>query len=153
MAAELRIDDDDAAPWKQRFRMPVVVERPEYFGAPNAAHIAGSDVFGRNGAATQWSFSGGSTVGTTELLLLYNPSSKTAEVNAVFYGSNGKTVTKHVSVPATARYTLNVNQLGRSVAPLHGVVLRSANGQGFVAEQTHFAPNRSTLNSTQGVAQ
>jgi hypothetical protein len=56
-------------------------------------------------------------------------------------------------VPATARYTLNVNQLGRSVAPLHGVVLRSANGQGFVAEQTLFAPNHSTLGSTQGVAQ
>jgi hypothetical protein len=132
--------------------LPVVVERPEYFGAPNAAHIAGSDVFGRNGAAMQWSFAGGSTTGMTELLLLYNPSSRTATVNVVFYGSNGKMVTRRVSVPATARYTLNVNQLGRTLAPLHGVVVRSANEQGFVAEQTLFAPNHSTLYSTQGGA-
>jgi hypothetical protein len=133
--------------------LPVVVERPEYFGLPNTARIAGSDVFGRNGAAVQWSFSGGSTKGTTELLLLYNPSSQTAVINLVFYGSNGKMVSRRVSVPPTARHTLNVNQLGHSVAPLHGVVLRSANGQGFVAEQTLFAPNHSTLRSTQGVAQ
>jgi hypothetical protein len=133
--------------------LPVVVERPEYFGAPNGTRVAGSDVFGRNGAATQWSFASGNTVGTTELLFLYNPSSQTAVVNAIFYGSNGKMVTKHVSVPAAASYTLNVNQLGRSVASVHGVVLRSANGQGVVVEQTLFAPNHSTLDSTQGGAQ
>jgi hypothetical protein len=133
--------------------LPVVVERPEYFGPPNTARIAGSDVFGRNGADVQWSFASGSTVGTTELLLLYNPSSQTAVVDVVFYGSNGRTVTRHVSVPPTARYTLNVNQLGPSVAPLHGAVLRSANGVGFVAEQTLFAPNHTMLGSTEGVAQ
>jgi hypothetical protein len=32
-------------------------------------------------------------------------------------------------------------------------VLRSANGQGFDTEQTLFAPNHSTLDSTQGAAQ
>src|SRR5579885_2815727 len=41
--------------------LPIVVERPMYFGSPNAAGIAGSDVFGRNGADLAWAFPGGNT--------------------------------------------------------------------------------------------
>ena len=133
--------------------MPIVAERSEYFGAPTAPGIAGSDVFGSNGAGVSWSFPGGDTVRTSEFLLLYNPSAVTIPVDATLYGTNGITATKRIDVPPTVRFNVNVNTLIPGFAPLHGVVLRSASNQGFVAEQTIFAPDHSTLRSTQGLAQ
>ena len=133
--------------------LPVVVERPEYFGSPNDPNIAGSDVFGRNGAGARWSFPGGNTANSNEYLLLYNPSFATVPVDVTFYGTNGKTMTKRVYVPPTVRFNINVNTLAAGFDPAHGAVLRSASAEGFVAEQTIFAPNLSTLRSTQGFAQ
>ncbi len=132
---------------------PVVVERPEYFGSPNSAGIPGSDVFGRNGASVRWSFPGGNTEGNSEFLLLYNPSSATVPVDATFYGSNGQQITKRIDVQPTQRYTLDVNRLIPGFAPIHGAILSSTSPQGFIAEQTVFAPNHSTLRSTEGLAQ
>ncbi len=132
---------------------PVVVERPEYFGSPNSAGIPGSDVFGRNGAGVRWSFPGGNTEGNSEFLLLYNPSSATVPVDATFYGSNGQQITKRIDVQPTQRYTLDVNRLIPGFAPIHGAILSSTSPQGFIAEQTVFAPNHSTLRSTEGLAQ
>jgi hypothetical protein len=133
--------------------MPIVAERSEYFGAPTAPGIAGSDGFGSNGAGVSWSFPGGDTVSTSEFLLLYNPSAVSIPVDATFYGTNGLTTTQRIVVPPTVRFTVNVNTLIPGFAPLHGVVLQSASDQGFVAEQTIFAPDHSTLRSTQGLAQ
>ncbi|HKC74013.1 MAG TPA: hypothetical protein VKF37_07395, partial [Chloroflexota bacterium] len=133
--------------------MPIVAERPEFFGSPTAPGIAGSDVFGANGAGVSWSFAGGDTVGTNEFLLLYNPSAVTVPVDATFYGNDGRTVTKRVFVPPTVRYNIDVNTLIPGFAPLHGAVLQSASDEGFVVEQTIFAPDHSTLRSTQGLAQ
>jgi len=132
---------------------PVVVERPEYFGSPNNANIAGSDVFGRNGAGVRWSFPGGNTEGNSEFLLLYNPSSTTVPVDATFYGSNGQKITKHIDVQPTQRFTFDVNRLVPGLTPIHGAILSSTSPQGFVAEQTVFAPNHATLRSTEGLAQ
>ena len=138
--------------------LPVVVERPEYFGSPNGMDIAGSDVFGRNGAGVTWSFPGGNTQGNSEFLLLYNPSPKTIALDATFYGSDGKVMTKRLYVPPTIRDTVDVGKLLGGFAPIHGAVLRSVAApggfavQGFVAEQTVFAPDHATLRSTQGLA-
>jgi len=132
---------------------PVVVERPEYFGSPNGPGIPGSDVFGRNGAGIRWSFPGGNTQGNSEFLLLYNASSATVPVDATFYGSDGKTVIRHVDVQPTQRFTIDVGKLlPAGFAPIHGAVLSSTSPQGFIAEQTVFAPNHSTLRSTEGLA-
>jgi len=133
---------------------PVVVERPEYFGSPNGANIAGSDVFGQNGAGVRSSFPGGNTTaGISEFLLIYNPSAVTIPIDATFYGADGTHRTVQVSVPPTVRYNIDVSQLAPGFAPIHGAVLRSLNGQGFVAEQTVFANNYTMLRSTQGLAQ
>jgi hypothetical protein len=133
--------------------MPIVAERSEYFGAPTAPGIAGSDVFGSNGAGVSWNFPGGDTASSSEFLLLYNPSAVTIPVDATFYGTNGLTATRRIDVPPTVRFNVNVNTLIPGFAPLHGVVLQSASDEGFVAEQTIFAPDHSTLRSTQGLAQ
>ncbi len=133
---------------------PVVVERPEYFGSPNGANVAGSDVFGQNGAGVRASFPGGNTTaGTSEFLLIYNPSAVTIAIDATFYGADGTERTARVTVPPTVRYNIDVSQLVPGFNPIHGAVLRSLNGQGFVAEQTVFANNYSMLRSTQGLAQ
>ena len=132
---------------------PVLVERPEYFGSPNGVRIAGSDVFGRNGAGVRWSFPGGNTQGRSEFLLVYNPSATTVPIDVTAYGSDGRTLTHRIAVPPTVRYNIDVNQVFPGLAPGHGIVLQSASGAGFVAEQTVFAPDHSTLRSTQGLAQ
>jgi len=139
---------------------PVVVERPEYFGSPNAPDVAGSDVFGRNGAGVAWSFPGGDTTmqggfasaNRSEFLLIYNPSGQTVAVDATFYGSDGTITTKRLYISPTIRYNVDVNRLVPDLTPQHGVTLRSANGVGFVAEQTVFAPDFSSLSGTQGFA-
>jgi len=131
---------------------PVVVERPEYFGSPNGRRIAGSDVFGRNGGSLRWAFPGGTTSRRSEFLLIYNPSAKMVAVDATGYGSNGRMMTRRFYVQPTTRATIDVNRRFAGLAAQHGIVLSAANGQGFVAEQTIFAPNFSTLDSTQGAA-
>jgi len=133
---------------------PVVVERPEYFGSPNGVRVAGSDVFGRSGSGISWSFPGGDTrSGQSELLLLYNPSARRIPVDVTVYEANGRTVSRRIYLAPQVRDTLDMSRaVGRITGP-HGTVLRSANGVGFVAEQTVFAPDRTTLRSTQGLAQ
>jgi len=132
---------------------PIVVERPEYFGSPNGYRVAGSDVFGRNGAGVRWSFPAGNTQGRSEFLLVFNPSATTVPIDVVAYGGNGQTLTRRVLVPPTVRYNIDVGQLFAGFDPQHGIVLQSASGVGFVAEQTVFAPDYSALRSTQGLAQ
>jgi len=132
---------------------PVIVERPEYFGSPNGTRVAGSVVFGRNGGAPRWSFAGGGANGTSEFLLLYNPSPRLVGVMATFYGADGRTVQRRLTIAARGRATVDVRRSIPGLAGLHGVTLTSDGGTGFVAEQTVFAPNLSTLNSTQGFAQ
>jgi len=139
--------------------LPIVVERPEYFGSPNDHTVAGSDVFGISAANTRWSFPGGSRIATegavsptvSEYLLLYNPLTTTTAVTATFYDAAGHVVVKKLSVSPTTRFTLNVGTLLPTLSPAHGVVLESPPGSPFVAEQTVFAEDYSTLRTTAGL--
>jgi len=56
-------------------------------------------------------------------------------------------------VAPTAGYTIDVYRLLPGFASIYGAVVRSANGQGFVAEQTVFAPHHTMLRSTEGLPQ
>lgn len=140
--------------------LPIVVERPEYFGSPNAQSIAGSDAFGVNAPATRWSFPDGSRVTAngavsptvSEYLLLYNPLTTTVPITATFYDAGGRVAIKKLSVSPMTRYTLNVEKLLPALSPSHGVVLESPPGFPFVAEQTVFALDYSTLRSTAGLS-
>jgi hypothetical protein len=139
---------------------PLVVERSEYGGAPNGTRTAGSAVFGRNGAfgrngvAPRWSFPGGDTRrGQREVLLLANPSAATVHVVATLYGSDGRTAQQHVTLPPHGQSTLDVGRSFPGAPGVHGVSATSTNGDGFLAEQTVFAANGSTVQRTQGLAQ
>ena len=128
----------------------VVVERAEYTGA-SATAKSGSVVFGHNGAGVRWTFPAGNTTpGVDEALVLFNPSAVTAPVTATFYDSTGKTVTRQLTLAPTAHASIAVNTLG--LAPQHGAVLQSGNGQGFIAEQGVTTVDARLLRSTQGIA-
>jgi hypothetical protein len=132
---------------------PLVVERSEYGGAPNGTRIAGSAVCGRNGVAPRWNFPGGATRrGQREVLLLANPSA-TVRVVATLYGSDGRTAQQQVTLPPNGQSTLDVGRSFPRATGVHGVSVTSANGDGFLAEQTMFAANGSTVQRTQGLDQ
>jgi hypothetical protein len=135
----------------------VVVERSEYTGSFTSAK-SGSVVFGTNGAGVRWTFpagdttpANGATPGNNEALVLFNPSAVTVVVKATFYDSAGKVLTQQYTIAPTAHTEVSVNTL--SVGPLHGVVLQSGNGQGFIAEQGITTSDASTFRSSQGLAQ
>jgi hypothetical protein len=133
---------------------PLVVERPEYGGSPNGLRIAGSAVFGRNGVAPRWSFPGGDTRrGQREVLLLDNPLAAPVRVVATLYGSDGRTRHQQVTLPPNGQYMLDVGRSFPGATGVHGVSVTSANGDGFLAEQTVFASNGSTMQRTEGLAQ
>jgi len=141
---------------------PVVVERPEYFGSPNARGVAGSDVFGRTSAAARWLAPGGALAsGDSEFLLLYNPGARAAQVDIAFYSTTiGQTATTRVTVPAGARYTFDVNAYqrgtrrhpGPTLAASHGETLQVRNGGRIVVERSVFGRNHGTLQAAQGLA-
>ncbi|GAC1435982.1 MAG: hypothetical protein NVSMB65_10040 [Chloroflexota bacterium] len=132
--------------------VPVVVERPLYFGPPNGGATAGTDVFGRNGTGTSFAFPEGNTSLMREFLLLFNASGQTARVRATFYTNAGQVVTKDIVVPPFTRQNIDVN---RDVPGLplgdHGVVVRSTNNVGIVVEQSIFPPGFRTGSSSQGI--
>jgi len=133
--------------------VPIVVERPMYFGPPNGGPSGGSDVFGRNGTATNWTFPEGNTSTMREFLLLLNPSGKTAQVKATFYTSSGQVVTTNFSVTPFTRRNIDVN---RDVPNLpegdHGVVVQSTNDVGIVVEQSIYDSTFRSGSGSQGIA-
>jgi hypothetical protein len=60
---------------------------------------------------------------------------------------------QHVTLPPNLPSTLDVGRSFPGAPGVHGVSVTSVNGEGFLAEQTVFAANGSTLQSTQGLAQ
>ena len=134
---------------------PIVVERPFYFGNPNAARTGGSIVYGRNGTGLSWIFpDGNTTLGSNEYLLALNPNPAPLSLHATFYLTNGSVVTQSFSVPAGARLTLNVNKVVPAVGgTLHGTKLSSTNNLGFIAEQSIYNDNLTAGYSTAGLAQ
>jgi len=132
---------------------PVVVERPEYFGSPNAAGIPGSDVFGLNGTSPRWSFAGGDTSGKSEFLLLFNPGTQSMPVRVTVYDSDGRAHRVTVTLTPRDRYTLDVRRIFHGLTAARGETVESTDGRGFVAEQTVFAPDHTTLRSTEGLPQ
>jgi len=138
-----------------------VVERPEYVGSPTTPRVAGSDVFGQTSAARRWSIPGRVLLcGTSEFLLLYNPSARAVRVTITFYTlTTGQTVTKRVTVPAQARGTFDVTAFlrganGASDSQLttsHGEVLQASNTQTFIVERSVFGANHGTPQASEGL--
>jgi P pilus assembly chaperone PapD len=104
--------------------------------------------------APRWSFPGGDTRrGQREVLLLDNPSAATVRLVVTLYGSDGRTVRQHVTLPPNGQSTLDVGRSFPGATGVHGVRATSTNGDGFLAEQTVFGASGSTVQRTAGLAQ
>lgn len=132
---------------------PVVVERPEYFGSPNAAGIPGAVGFGVLAPERRWRFAGGETRGTSDYLLLFNPGDRAAVLQVTVDTSDGRTRSAIVTLRPHERSTLEVDKVFAELTSVRGATVSALNGQEFVAEQTVFALNYTTLRSTTGLAQ
>ncbi len=137
--------------------IPVVAERPLYFGSPNSstAGSGGSDVFGRNGGGVSWLFPEGNTsAGYTEFLLLQNPSARPAPVTVRFFETNGQTVDYGVTLPGKSRTTVDVLRNVPTLPPgLHGSIVQSTNGVPIIAEQSIYSDNFTKGDGEAGISQ
>jgi len=134
--------------------VPVVIERPYYFGPPNSGETGGSIVYGRSGTGRTWTFPAGDTTGGgNERLLVFNPNGQTLRVRATFYLASGRMIARAFSVPAHARYTLDVRRAIGPRGTVHGSQLVSANTLGFIAEQSIYNVRFTAGYGTAGLAQ
>jgi Family of unknown function (DUF5719) len=137
--------------------IPVVAERPLYFGSPNSATAAagGSDVFGRNGGGVTWLFPEGNTSQNfTEFLLLQNPSAQAAPVTVHFYQTNGQAADYNVVLPPKSRATVDVLRDVPALPPgLHSALVRSTSGVPIIAEQSIYSDNFTKGDGEAGIAQ
>ena len=135
--------------------VPVVVERPLYSGPSNLDTVsAGEDVFGRNGGSTTWLFPTGDVTGGDQLQLrVFNPSAKANTITATFYTSLGTVIERQLTVPANSAAQLAVNGISGLAVGTFGTMLKSTNGQLFVAERRTTNTALGILDGTQGLAQ
>ena len=137
--------------------IPVVAERPLYFGSPNSSPSGsgGSDVFGRNGGSVNWLFPEGNTsAGYTEFLLLQNPSSRSAPVTVRFIETDGQIVDYGLTLPAKARATVDVLRDVPTLPPgTHGSLILSTDGVPIIAEQRIYSDNFAEGDGEAGIAQ
>ncbi len=93
----------------------------------------------------------GNGYGMTTRLLLYNPNPRSTRARITVYQSNGSTTSTTIMVAAGARGTFDVGSHFPGATSQRGEVVQTTDGRGIVVEQTVFAPDHSTLRSTQGL--
>ena len=137
--------------------IPVVAERPFYFGAPNGrtARAGGSDVFGRNGGGVRWLFPEGDTrAGALEFFALLNPGQQPAEVRVRFYTTGGVIVDRALTLPPRSRQTLDVRRdMPTLPAGQHSALVTATNGVPIVVEQSIYTDNFAKGDGIAGIAQ
>ena len=133
--------------------VPVVVERPLYEGPADLGAVrSGSVVFGRNGGAVSWTFPGGSTTnGTVTKLYLFNPNLSPTQLMVTVYTNAGATRSETLTIGANAVGVVDAGSLVGAAD--FGAVVRSTNGQPFIAELSQLNAARGQASSTQGIAE
>jgi hypothetical protein len=132
---------------------PIVVERPYYLGNPNKGRTAGTLVLGRNGTGTRWVFpSGETTHGGKVTLLVLNPTSHLLKLQATYFRSNAGPLTAQYSVVPGARLTIDTGRVSGLAGRTFGVQLAATNGVGFVAEESVYNSDGTTVFGAAGQA-
>ena len=133
---------DVAAAFISTNGVPVVVERAMYRDSPGRIFSAGHAVCGATAPAMQWTFAEGATGSFfDEFLLLANPSSMPALVEATYQLRTGATVTRTYTVPPQGRYTVYVDADPALTQAEVAVALSGINGVPFVAERAMYWPD------------
>jgi hypothetical protein len=87
---------------------PLVVERAEYL--VKSPRRGGSSVVGAPAPQSTWYFGvGGTTDGTSESIVLANPTMTRATAQITYLSTNGNVLSRRVSVPGKSRVEISVN--------------------------------------------
>lgn len=115
---------------------PVVVERSMYFGgAPDGQGTGASSSLGAPELARTWLLPDGSTREPfDEQLLIANPGSARAQVQAEFVDDNGRVTRRSYEVPARGRLTVDVN----AEVPDASLSIRVTADQPVVVERSSY---------------
>jgi len=89
----------------------VIAERAMYWNAGGVYRKGGHCSPGVTSTSESWYLAEGSTNGFSEWILLQNPNSIAAAVTLTIMKADGTTLERYVSVPATSRYTVEVNKI------------------------------------------
>jgi YVTN family beta-propeller protein/autotransporter-associated beta strand protein len=98
---------------------PIVVERSQYWGAPE--FIEGHNSVGVNATGLRWVVADGRVGGAANAqtyVLVANPGSVPAVITATFLRASGPPVVKTFNVPASARYNIGITGGGTQVPEL-----------------------------------
>ncbi len=114
----------------------VVAERAMYWDAGGISWAGGHTSLGLTEAATAWYLAEGCTNGFYEYVLMQNPTTSDAEVKAVFMRTDGDLIERNITVKATSRFTIYVNDVvaNEEVA----VKILSVNGVPVVVERSMY---------------
>lgn len=114
--------------------VPVVAERAMYFA--HAGITGGSDAVGARSPALEWHFAEGYTApGFEEYLTLQNPGLSATVATIEYMFPSGETLTSEVTLAATSRTTVSVND---QVGPGREVSARVTAGAPIVAERPMY---------------
>jgi hypothetical protein len=122
--------------------VPIIAERAMYFSTPNQAYAGGHVSAGVNAPALQWFLAEGSTGWFSEYILIGNPSSQKAQIQATFMLPDGSTIEKSYEVDPNSRYTIDVNNADDK---LHSAAISarvaSTNNVPVIVERSMYWPN------------
>jgi hypothetical protein len=120
---------------------PIVVERAMYRGAPGQPFALGHASMGVRAAATSWFLAEGATGTFFDLyVLIANPGSTAATVQAQFAKPDGSTVTRAYTVGPNSRFSVYVDDIPGLAATPVATTLTSTNSVPIVAERAMYWP-------------
>ena len=122
--------------------LPIIVERAMYSSAAGV-FAAGHDSAGVTAPATEWFFAEGATGGFFDLfMLLANPNTTEAAVQATYLLPSGATVVRTYQVPGDSRRTIYVALEDPALADTAvSIKLLVTNGVGIIAERSMWWPH------------
>ena len=112
---------DTAVATRVESDQPLIVERAQYWPFTPDRWLEAHNSFGVNEAATRWGLAEGRVGGPTSdqtYILLANPGTTPADVAMTFLRTDGTTIVKSFSVPATSRFNVAVDGPGSHVPEL-----------------------------------
>jgi hypothetical protein len=121
---------------------PIIVERAMYFDVRGQSFGAGHESAGVTAPALEWFLAEGATGGYFDLFVLVaNPGTTEAQVDAEYLLPDGSTVLKRYAVPASSRFNIWVDYEDVRLADTAvSTTLRSTNGQPIIVERAMWWP-------------
>jgi hypothetical protein len=118
--------------------VPIIVERSMYLNEPGRAFKGGHNSAGVTAAATNWFLAEGATGDFFSMfVLIANPSSQAANVQATYLLDGGAPVVRTYVVPANSRFTISVaNEAPELASVATAVRVQSTNNVPIIVERT-----------------